>query len=64
MDASQHLVLEDHIRNLYGTPHARVCGYFIFWFSGLSGQSGRWPEHATEKTNGNLSMLLEIAMQP
>ena len=25
VDASQYLVLEDHIRSLYGTPHARVC---------------------------------------
>ena len=34
VDASQYLVLVDHIRNIYETPHARMCAYFAFGFSG------------------------------
>jgi len=63
VDASQHLELEDHIINLYGTPHARMCGYCVFRFSDFVSieVSGQWPPSATEKIDGNLSMLLKIA---
>ena len=59
VDASQYLVLEDHIRSLYGTPHARVCCLQVLRESVGTGSQGKCQDRQAK----DQSALPKISMQ-